>query len=427
MYNSSLLREDMERFNEWWFSGSIRKDLALPFKRHDFPRVIENLKGRQILLVAGPRRVGKTTLMYQVIEKLLETVDPNKILYFSFDESSVNPKEVLEFYEKKILMKPFEEVGKAFVFFDEIQYVDNWSSVLKQFYDLYPNLKFFVSGSSSLLLSRDAVEKLAGRFFFLKLKPLTFSEFLELKGVRANKMEIFPRRIEAYFHDYLMKSGFPEIVEWESEARIAEYIKNSVVDRVTLRDVPLIFKTRNITLMDNIVRLILSSPGSIININSLSRIWGESKITISNYLKFLEVSLLIRSLSNFRPSFLSSSRKLKKYYPVTPSLVFSYSKQVFESKIGAVLETYVVNALDAEYYFRTGRKEINVILKDEELLPIEVKETVNEEDISRFSKLVKYINARKGVIVCLNQEIKRENVEVIPAYMVEFVLNQVKR
>jgi predicted AAA+ superfamily ATPase len=107
--------------------------------------------------------------------------------------------------------------------------------------------------------------------------------------------------------------------------------------------------------------------------------------------------------------------------------VFSYSKQVFESKIGAVLETYVVNALDAEYYFRTGRKEINVILKDEELLPIEVKETVNEEDISRFSKLVKYINARKGVIVCLNQEIKRENVEVIPAYMVEFVLNQVKR
>jgi predicted AAA+ superfamily ATPase len=365
--------------------------------------------------------------MYQVIEKLLETVDPNKILYFSFDESSVNPKEVLEFYEKKILMKPFEEVGKAFVFFDEIQYVDNWSSVLKQFYDLYPNLKFFVSGSSSLLLSRDAVEKLAGRFFFLKLKPLTFSEFLELKGVRANKMEIFPRRIEAYFHDYLRKSGFPEIVEWESEARIAEYIKNSVVDRVTLRDVPLIFKTRNITLMDNIVRLILSSPGSIININSLSRIWGESKITISNYLKFLEVSLLIRSLSNFRPSFLSSSRKLKKYYPVTPSLVFSYSKQVFESKIGAVLETYVVNALDAEYYFRTGRKEINVILKDEELLPIEVKEMVNEEDISRFLKLVKYVNARKGVIVCLNQEIKRENVEVIPAYMVEFVLNRVKR
>lgn len=79
----------MERFNEWWFSGRIRKDLALPFKRHDFPRVMESLKGRQILLVTGLRRVGKTTLMYQAIEKLLETVDPDKILYFSFDESAV--------------------------------------------------------------------------------------------------------------------------------------------------------------------------------------------------------------------------------------------------------------------------------------------------------------------------------------------------
>ena len=324
-------------------------------------------------------------------------------------------------------MKPLEEVNGAFVFFDEVQYAENWPSVLKQFYDLYPNLKFFVFGSSSLLLSREAVEKLAGRFFFLKLKPLTFSEFLELKGVKTDKMEIFSRRIDAYFHDYLRKSGFPEIVDWESEARIVEYIKNSVVDRVTLRDVPLIFKTRNMTLMANIVKLILSSPGSIININSLSRTWGESKITISNYLKFLEVSLLIRPLSNFRPSFLSSSRKLKKYYPVTPSMVFSNSQQIFESKIGAVLEAYVVNALDAEYYFRTGRKEINIILKDKELLPIEVKETVNEEDISKFSKLVRYVNAGKGVIVSLNQEVKRENVKVIPAYMVEFLLNRVKQ
>jgi hypothetical protein len=343
------------------------------------------------------------------------------------EQYTISADACMQFYEKKILMKPLEEVNRAFVFFDEVQYAENWPSVLKQFYDLYPNLKFFVFGSSSLLLSREAVEKLAGRFFFLKLKPLTFSEFLELKGVKTDKMEIFSRRIDAYFHDYLRKSGFPEIVDWESEARIVEYIKNSVVDRVTLRDVPLIFKTRNMTLMANIVKLILSSPGSIININSLSRTWGESKITISNYLKFLEVSLLIRPLSNFRPSFLSSSRKLKKYYPVTPSMVSSNSQQIFESKIGAVLETYVINALDAEHYFRTGRKEINIILKDKELLPIEVKETVNEEDISKFSKLVRYVNAGKGVIVSLNQEVKRENVKVIPAYMVEFLLNRVKQ
>jgi len=422
-----MLNEDVERFNEWWFTGKVRKELALPFRRYAFSRIMESLPERQILLVTGSRRVGKTTLLYQTIQSLLETVAPSKILYFSFEESLVSPKEVLEFYEKKVLMKPFDEVDRAFVFFDEVQYVENWPSVLKQFYDLYPNLKFFVSGSSSLLLSKQAIEKLAGRFFFLKLKPLTFSEFLELKGVKADRLEIFSRRIEAYFYDYLRKSGFPEIVDWDNEVRMAEYIKNSVIDRVALRDVPLIFKTRDMALMDKLVRLVLSAPGSIININSLSRTWGESKITISNYLRFLETSLLIRPLSNFRPSFLSSSRKLKKYYPVTPSLVFSYSKDNFERKMGAVLETYVVNALEADYYFREGKKEINIILKDEELLPIEVKEVVNEGDIARFSRLLKYVSARRGIVVSLSQEIKREGIEVIPAYLVEFLLDQAKK
>ena len=419
-------REDLERFNEWWFSGKIRKELALPFRRYAFSRLIESAGDRQILIVTGPRRVGKTTLLYQSIERLLETVDQNRILYFSFEESATNPKDVLEFYEKNVLKKSFEETDRVFVFFDEIQYVANWPSILKQFYDLYPNLKFFVSGSSSLLLSKEAVERLAGRFFFLRLKPLTFSEFLELKGVKKDNVELFSRRIEAHFHDYLRKSGFPEIVDWENEAKMAEYVRNSVIDRVALRDIPLLFKTRDISLLEKIIRLILSEPGSIINVNSLSRNWGESKITISNYLKFLESSLLIRSLSNFRPSFLSSSRKMKKYYPVTPSLTFSYSREDFEKNMGAVLETYAVNALDADHYFREGKKEIDIILTDGELLPIEVKETVDEADVDTFSKLMKYLDAQKGVILSLSREMKRMKVEVIPIYMVEFLLDRAK-
>ncbi|MEM2430312.1 MAG: ATP-binding protein [Nitrososphaerales archaeon] len=370
-------------------------------------------------MITGLRRVGKTTLLYQAIEKLLESENPNKILYFSFDESSSTLKEVLEFYEKKILKKPFEEVDRAFIFFDEIQYAKDWPSILKQFYDLYPNLKFFISGSSSLLLSKEALEKLAGRFFFFELKPLTFFEFLEMKGLKKEEMEIFSRRMEAYFFDYLRKSGFPEIVNLENEIKIAEYIKNSVIDRIALKDLPLIFRTRDIILADKIIGLILSNPGAIININSLSKNWVENKITISNYLKFLEISLLIKPLLNFRPAFLSSSRKLKKFYPATPSLIFSYSKEIFEKNLGVVLETYVVNTLNAKYYFREGRKEINIILRNGEILPIEVKESVNEEDLEKFSKLVSYVNAKKGIIISLNQKIKKWNVETFPVYNVE--------
>ncbi|MEM1575436.1 MAG: hypothetical protein QW682_05880, partial [Nitrososphaerota archaeon] len=134
---------------------------------------------------------------------------------------------------------------------------------------------------------------------------------------------------------------------------------------------------------------------------------------------FLEISLLIRSLSNFRPAFLSISRKLKKYYPTVTSLIFSNSKEIFEEKFGAVLETYIVNALDASYYFKEGKKEINVILKNEELLPIEIKENVNENDLKKFLDLVKYINAKRGIFISLNQNFKKENIEVLPAYLIE--------
>ena len=425
-YYTNMLADDLERFNEWWFTGKVRRELALPFRRYAFSRMMESVGKRQILIVTGARRVGKTTLLHQTIKSLLETVDRGRILYFSFEESEVGPEEVLEFYEKKVLKRAFEETDRVFVFFDEIQYAANWSSVLKRFYDLYPNLKFFVSGSSSLLLSKDAVERLASRFFFLKLKPLTFSEFLELKGVKRDSVESSRRRVETLFYDYLRKSGFPEIVDWESEVRIAEYVRNSVVDRVALRDIPRMFKTRDMALLEKIINLILSEPGSIINVNSLSRTWGESKITISNYLKFLESSLLIRSLSNFRPSFLSSSRKLKKYYPATPSLIFSYSKEGFEKKMAAVLETYAVNALEADCYFREGKKEVDIILRNKELLPIEVKESVDERDVDRFSKLVEYIGAKKGVILSLGREMKRMKVEVIPVYMIEFLLDRAK-
>ncbi|MBS7646104.1 MAG: ATP-binding protein [Candidatus Bathyarchaeia archaeon] len=415
-----MLKDDLERFNEWWFTGEIRRTLAPPFKRYAFDHLRKSLEERQILLMVGMRRVGKTTLLYQLVEKLLEDHRPESILYFSFDEARWNPRDVLEAYERSVLRRPLEECGRTFVFFDEIQYSTGWPAIIKQFYDLYPNLKFFISGSSSLLLARESLEKLAGRFFHFNLKPLTFPEFLEMKGGRIGDLEASPRRMESYFLDYLRKAGFPEIVNWDDERKISEYIRNSVIDRVILRDLPLVLKARDVELSERIIGLILSNPGSILNVNSLAANMGRSRITISNYLKHLELSLLVRALSNFRPSHLASSRKLKKYYPATTSLIYSYSKRIFEEYTGKVLETYVVNALDAKYYFRKGRKEINILLlRDGEVVPVEVKESVNEENLRKFSKLVKGIGGGEGLLISLNQEMEKEQIRVLPAYLIE--------
>jgi predicted AAA+ superfamily ATPase len=86
--------------------------------------------------------------------------------------------------------------------------------------------------------------------------------------------------------------------------------------------------------------------------------------------------------------------------------------------MGAVLESYAVNAMDAHYYFREGKKEIDIIAENKFLLPIEVEETA-EGNLARFSQALEHINSAKGAVVSSNQRIKRENIEVIPAYLAE--------
>ncbi|MCS6784148.1 MAG: ATP-binding protein [Candidatus Caldarchaeum sp.] len=414
------MREELERFNEWWFTGKVRKELAPSYRRKEFRRVVQSFAERQVLLITGLRRVGKTTLMYQAIDQLLKEVDPAKILYFSFDGGAADPLEVLRYYERNVLRKPFEEVDRVYVFFDEVQYVEGWPTAVKQFYDLYPNLKFFLSGSSSLLLSIDALEKLAGRFFTLKLKPLSFTEFLEMKGVKPADPELFPRRMAYYFNDYLVKAGFPEIVGWDDETRIAEYVKNSVAERIIFRDIPAVFGVRNLSLMTNLFKHIVSNPGAVVNLNTLSKTWQETRITISNYLQYLETSLVVKSLGNYRPSQMASSRKLRKYYPATTSLTFAYSRKDFLERSGGVLETYVVSALDAAYYFRDGRHEVDVVLTDDGLVLVEVKESVGAGDVAKLSRLAGLLKASKAVIVSRDERFSRENVEVIPVYGLEW-------
>ena len=411
---------DIERYNEWWLTGKVRRDLVKPFKRYAFPRLYEQSRRRQITLLTGLRRVGKTTLLYQLIDELLKEVEPDNILYFTFDEERYDVKEVLEAYEKRVLRRSFEECGKLYIFLDEVQRAKDWYSAVKIFYDLYPNIKFFLSGSASLPLFRKALEYLAGRFFEVQLKPLSFKEFLDLKGfeIKGDELELYGRKVLPLFSDYLRKAGFPEIVNWEEDEEIREYVKNSVVARVILRDIPIEFGVRDFELMESMLRLIFSNPGLIFNLNSISRSLGRSRLTISNYLNYLTYGLTVMMLSNYRKGALTASRKFKKVYPAAPSLIFAYSKSFYEEEyFGKVLETYVVNALNAKYYFRKNGEEIDVIWeRNKEPLPIEVKESVEKIDIQKFARILKKLGFREGTIVT-SEEFGEETLDGIKIYI----------
>ncbi|MEM5812060.1 MAG: AAA family ATPase, partial [Candidatus Aenigmatarchaeota archaeon] len=138
------------------------------------------------------------------------------------------------------MRKDLKDVDKVYVFFDEVHKCKDWENKIKVYYDLNPNIKFFLSGSASLIVSKKAKESLAGRIYEFILKPLTFKEFLEMKNVKVSfeEAKLFNEKILLYFVDFVRKAGFPEIINEDNDEKIKTYIKQSVIERIIYKDIP---------------------------------------------------------------------------------------------------------------------------------------------------------------------------------------------
>ncbi|MDE1854295.1 MAG: ATP-binding protein [Thaumarchaeota archaeon] len=213
------------------------------------------------------------------------------------------------------------------------------------------------------------------------------------------------------------------MVGWDDEERVVEYARSSVVDRVLLKDFAVLTGGRDALLLGKLFAALVSKPGTTANLDALSREFGASRITVGRYLRSLERSMLLRGLSNYRPSTRSSSRKLRRYYPATTSLVRAVSRQAFEGDPGGVQEAYVVNALGASRYYREGREELDVVLGDGETA-VEVKATPDARDGARLARVAGRIGARRRVIVSLSEGASSVGVDTVPAYALEWEMSK---
>jgi predicted AAA+ superfamily ATPase len=170
------------QFNPWWKDGKVPSEI-MGKRRRIFHEIIRYLDKRQILVFTGLRRVGKTTLMYQIIDEILKKGEkPHNIFYFSFDEKGFGLEEILKQFEIEILRGDLSRM-KTYIFLDEIQKLEDWPSKIKLLYDMSPKIKIFLSGSAQITMWRGTRESLAGRFFDFNIQPLDFEEYLEFKGL----------------------------------------------------------------------------------------------------------------------------------------------------------------------------------------------------------------------------------------------------
>ncbi|MGV8152225.1 MAG: ATP-binding protein [Candidatus Nanoarchaeia archaeon] len=390
----------LEEFNHWWTSEKVDPNLALPFKRDIYPEIEKHLDKRFILALVGLRRVGKTTTMYQLIQKLIDAnIDKTNILFFSFDEISAKLNQVLETY-KEIHSKDIR-TEKIYIFLDEIQKFEGWENELKKYYDLYPKLKFIISGSESLFIRKKTKETLAGRIFEFTLTPFTFKEYLRFNKIEKNEFK-YETKIKPFFIKFAEKGGFPETFSFETDKDFKEYIGALVVDKIVYKDIPRMFKLEDPDFLRVLLELISTNPGMYIDYQSLSKQFEKDRRVIKDYINYLKESFLITLLGNYRKGNITTLRKRKRAYPTDNALTYLYKLKIEEDFFGKMIETLAVNNLKASSFWK-NKGEIDIVYEG---IPIEVKyqEKINSEDFKTIKEFMKKFNKKESLILTKNEE-----------------------
>lgn len=303
--------------NPWWSTGRIFDDFAAMTPRlflNPFVELLTSLpRGRSIILL-GPRRVGKTVMMFHAIRRLLEAgVEPRKILYLTVDAPLYSGMALEEMVDKALEAAKMQDVqGEYYVFFDEIQYLKDWENHLKVLCDSRRNVHFVASGSAAAALKMKSMESGAGRFTHFSLPPLLFCEYLSMLGasglVVPSVVEWFGQREQGYdvvdiaqlnarFVEYINFGGYPEVVtSMQLRRDPGRYIKEDIIDKVLLKDLPGLYGIGDTRDLYRLFIHIVYRSGEEFSYEDLSKESGIRKETIRKYIDYLESAFLIKVL-----------------------------------------------------------------------------------------------------------------------------------
>jgi predicted AAA+ superfamily ATPase len=285
-------------------------------------------------------------------EAISRGIDPRKILYVSVD-TPVYAGFPLEKY-----IRFFDELNSEeiyLVIFDEIQYLKDWATHLKDLVDSYGNIKFVATGSAAAALKLKSNESGAGRFTDFMLPPLTFFEFLSFKHgsedyvEQTSEDEFLVEDIHSLnreFLEYLNYGGYPEAVMNEQIRQNPEqFIKNDIIDKVLLKDLPSLYGINDIQELNRLFSFLAYNTGSEASLEKISRESGLAKPTIKKYIEYLESAFLIIKVPTVDENCKTLMRERNfKIYLSNPSMWSALFRRVDEgdtTNIGHLTESAI--------------------------------------------------------------------------------------
>jgi predicted AAA+ superfamily ATPase len=458
--------------NPWWTG----KKPTLPNKkRAEFSALWSALSTKQIMVLIGPRRTGKSILMQQLIQQLLaEKTDPKKILFTQLDEpifgkeKSLIIQRILEIYSKYIVKSDLDCLSeKIYIFFDEIQQVEKWSEQLKSYYDKRYSIKFAVSGSSAAGITRGSSESLAGRVSLNLLSTLKFADYLRFKdcnnklsnqitqiqtvlaGVLEtkdlstlsktltesyNRLIPYHGQIEIYLSEFMIKGGYIELLEIENYPKCAKYLKD-LLQLVFYKDIVKVFGIRNPKKMEDLMLYLANHSAELFSETSASPKLKMKQETIGEYIKYLQAVFLINSCMIYAKNKAKQLRNPKKIYisdnGLRNVLNGTYDPQAMLNArdVGLMAETVVHNHIQSLasqstayqsncYYWKNNHEIDNILVCGQKPIPIEVKyqNELSAKDAEGCLEFAEKNASPYSIIITKNKFAFKNNIAYIPLW-----------
>jgi predicted AAA+ superfamily ATPase len=355
-----------------------------------------------IQIITGPRQVGKTTLIKQLIGEL-----STPVTYLSADNIS-NPNGDWIDLQWDIQRTKLQTSGnkESILIFDEIQKISNWSEVIKKQWDKDSfenrNIKLILLGSSQMLLQKGISESLAGRFELIPMVQWSYSEMNEAFGFTEL--------------EYLWFGGYPGgAILRNDESRWKEYILNSLIEPTLYKDILLTTRIDKPALLRKLFELGCSYSGQIV---TYKKILGQlddagNTTTLSHYLSLLDLGGLLSGIEKYSKEKIRQRASSPKWQVRDNALLSVMSGKTFEQvkNVPAVFGRFVESAIGSHllnskkvnktnlYYWREGDKEVDYIIEyDNKIISIEVKSSVNKSSKGIYEFKKRY-NPHKSLII----------------------------
>jgi len=441
--------------NPWWVSGHIEDDYNEMPRRLYFdlfkPLVYEKEIRRAVVLM-GPRRVGKTVMLFHMVEDMiLEGIDPKKIIFITIENPIYNNITLEQLFIYAREATGLEDKKDWHIIFDEIQYCRNWEVHLKSLVDSYRQDKFIVSGSAAAALKFASTESGAGRFTDFLLPPLTFNEYISLKGLdriitntkiqwEGHLTDFYSSshldELNKHFIDYINFGGYPEVIFSEKiQANPGRYIRQDIVDKVLLRDLPSLYGINDTRELNSLFTTIAYNSGGEFSLEGLSKQSQVPKSTLKKYIEYLEAAYLIKKVKRID----QSGKKFKrdnffKIYLTNPSLRSALFSPITstDEMIGNMVETAIFaqwmhRDWFTPWYARWKNGEVDMVgLHDATLKPIwalEIKWTDRyynkPNELKSLYKFCVENNLNNPIVTTINKEgnknIRELNIQFLPS------------